>query len=139
MGRGERGEGRGLLGQGLSWEQDTDSAAPCHRPKFKQKEEEEEQEVENPLLVPLEEKSVLEERQTSLWFGKVSPTCGAGMREQPRLQQLPRAVLGLTPPSLGLTPPSLGLTPLFLFPGCLRWHRGRCRRGAGAGAGPDVG
>nr|XP_026654487.1 pre-rRNA processing protein FTSJ3 [Zonotrichia albicollis] len=41
------------------------------RTKFKQKEEEEEgQEVENPLLVPLEEKSVLEERQTSLWFGK---------------------------------------------------------------------
>ncbi|NXN58381.1 SPB1 protein, partial [Rynchops niger] len=41
--------------------------------KFKQKEEEEEEEgeeVENPLLVPLEEKSVLEERQTSLWFGK---------------------------------------------------------------------
>uniref|UniRef100_A0A8D0FMR7 pre-rRNA processing protein FTSJ3 n=1 Tax=Strix occidentalis caurina TaxID=311401 RepID=A0A8D0FMR7_STROC len=43
--------------------------------KFKQKEEEEEgEEGENPLLVPLEEKSVLEERQTSLWFGKVSPT-----------------------------------------------------------------
>ncbi|NXU48337.1 SPB1 protein, partial [Turnix velox] len=42
------------------------------RAKFKQKEEEEEegQEVENPLLVPLEEKSVLEERQTNLWFGK---------------------------------------------------------------------
>ncbi|NXM69904.1 SPB1 protein, partial [Serilophus lunatus] len=43
------------------------------RAKFKQKEEEEEQEgeeEENPLLVPLEEKSVLEERQTSLWFGK---------------------------------------------------------------------
>ncbi|NXG91799.1 SPB1 protein, partial [Stercorarius parasiticus] len=43
------------------------------RAKFKQKEEEEEEEggeVENPLLVPLEEKSVLEERQTSLWFGK---------------------------------------------------------------------
>lgn len=42
------------------------------RTKFKQKEEEKEggQEVENPLLVPLEEKSVLEERQTSLWFGK---------------------------------------------------------------------
>ncbi|XP_068068268.1 pre-rRNA 2'-O-ribose RNA methyltransferase FTSJ3 isoform X1 [Anomalospiza imberbis] len=45
------------------------------RAKFKQKEEEEEeneegQDVENPLLVPLEEKSVLEERQTSLWFGK---------------------------------------------------------------------
>ncbi|CAN8201948.1 unnamed protein product [Coccothraustes coccothraustes] len=41
------------------------------RTKFKQKEEEEEgQEVENPLLVPLEEKSVLEERQTNLWFGK---------------------------------------------------------------------
>ncbi|KAL9823766.1 pre-rRNA 2'-O-ribose RNA methyltransferase FTSJ3 isoform 1-T3 [Geothlypis trichas] len=42
------------------------------RTKFKQKEEEAEegQEVENPLLVPLEEKSVLEERQTSLWFGK---------------------------------------------------------------------
>uniref|UniRef100_A0A8C0EPJ6 pre-rRNA processing protein FTSJ3 n=1 Tax=Bubo bubo TaxID=30461 RepID=A0A8C0EPJ6_BUBBB len=39
--------------------------------KFKQKEEEEEgEEGENPLLVPLEEKSVLEERQTSLWFGK---------------------------------------------------------------------
>ncbi|NXW87921.1 SPB1 protein, partial [Alopecoenas beccarii] len=39
--------------------------------KFKQKEEEEEgEEEENPLLVPLEEKSVLEERQTSLWFGK---------------------------------------------------------------------
>ncbi|XP_041254983.1 pre-rRNA 2'-O-ribose RNA methyltransferase FTSJ3 [Onychostruthus taczanowskii] len=44
---------------------------PGKRAKFKQKkEEEEEQEVENPLLVPLEEKSVLEERQTSLWFGK---------------------------------------------------------------------
>ncbi|KAM9368919.1 pre-rRNA 2'-O-ribose RNA methyltransferase FTSJ3 [Phaethornis superciliosus] len=41
------------------------------RVKFKQKEEEEEEEKgENPLLVPLEEKSVLEERQTSLWFGK---------------------------------------------------------------------
>ncbi|XP_071584876.1 LOW QUALITY PROTEIN: pre-rRNA 2'-O-ribose RNA methyltransferase FTSJ3 [Heliangelus exortis] len=41
------------------------------RLKFKQKEEEEEEEkAENPLLVPLEEKSVLEERQTSLWFGK---------------------------------------------------------------------
>uniref|UniRef100_A0A8C0EPY8 pre-rRNA processing protein FTSJ3 n=1 Tax=Bubo bubo TaxID=30461 RepID=A0A8C0EPY8_BUBBB len=41
------------------------------RVKFKQKEEEEEgEEGENPLLVPLEEKSVLEERQTSLWFGK---------------------------------------------------------------------
>ncbi|NXK91660.1 SPB1 protein, partial [Formicarius rufipectus] len=40
------------------------------RAKFKQKEEEEGEEEENPLLVPLEEKSVLEERQTSLWFGK---------------------------------------------------------------------
>ncbi|NWQ90636.1 SPB1 protein, partial [Burhinus bistriatus] len=41
------------------------------RVKFKQKEKEEEgEEEENPLLVPLEEKSVLEERQTSLWFGK---------------------------------------------------------------------
>ncbi|NXP19116.1 SPB1 protein, partial [Scytalopus superciliaris] len=43
------------------------------RAKFKPKEEEEEEEEEeekNPLLVPLEEKSVLEERQTSLWFGK---------------------------------------------------------------------
>ncbi|XP_009070306.1 PREDICTED: pre-rRNA processing protein FTSJ3 [Acanthisitta chloris] len=42
------------------------------RAKSKQKEEEEEegQEGENPLLVPLEEKSVLQERQTSLWFGK---------------------------------------------------------------------
>ncbi|XP_062364183.1 pre-rRNA 2'-O-ribose RNA methyltransferase FTSJ3 isoform X1 [Cinclus cinclus] len=42
------------------------------RTKFKQKGEEEEgeQEGENPLLVPLEEKSVLEERRTSLWFGK---------------------------------------------------------------------
>uniref|UniRef100_A0A672UAB9 pre-rRNA processing protein FTSJ3 n=1 Tax=Strigops habroptila TaxID=2489341 RepID=A0A672UAB9_STRHB len=39
--------------------------------KLKQKEDEEEgEEQENPLLVPLEEKSVLEERQTSLWFGK---------------------------------------------------------------------
>ncbi|NXT22156.1 SPB1 protein, partial [Syrrhaptes paradoxus] len=39
--------------------------------KVKRKEEkEEEEEGENPLLVPLEEKSVLEERQTSLWFGK---------------------------------------------------------------------
>ncbi|NXR14145.1 SPB1 protein, partial [Semnornis frantzii] len=39
--------------------------------KFKQKEEEVEEEVEeNPLLVPLEEKSVLEERQASMWFGK---------------------------------------------------------------------
>ncbi|NWW53845.1 SPB1 protein, partial [Pedionomus torquatus] len=41
------------------------------RAKFKQKEEEEDgEEDKNPLLVPLEEKSVLEERQTSLWFGK---------------------------------------------------------------------
>ncbi|KAM4645607.1 pre-rRNA 2'-O-ribose RNA methyltransferase FTSJ3 isoform 1-T1 [Amazona ochrocephala] len=41
------------------------------RVKFRQKEDEEEgEEEENPLLVPLEEKSVLEERQTSLWFGK---------------------------------------------------------------------
>ncbi|XP_075299532.1 pre-rRNA 2'-O-ribose RNA methyltransferase FTSJ3 [Opisthocomus hoazin] len=41
------------------------------RAKFKQKEEEEEgEEEENPLLMPLEEKSVLEERRTSLWFGK---------------------------------------------------------------------
>ncbi|XP_053944700.1 pre-rRNA 2'-O-ribose RNA methyltransferase FTSJ3 [Cuculus canorus] len=42
------------------------------RGKLKQKEEVEEEgeEEENPLLVPLEEKSVLEERQTSLWFGK---------------------------------------------------------------------
>ncbi|KFQ28754.1 pre-rRNA processing protein FTSJ3, partial [Merops nubicus] len=45
------------------------------RVKFKQKEQEEKEEEEgeeeeNPLLVPLEEKSVLEERQTSLWFGK---------------------------------------------------------------------
>ncbi|GAB0199371.1 pre-rRNA 2'-O-ribose RNA methyltransferase FTSJ3 [Grus japonensis] len=41
------------------------------RVKIKEKEEEEEgEEEENPLLVPLEEKSVLEERQTSLWFGK---------------------------------------------------------------------
>ncbi|KAF1552210.1 pre-rRNA processing protein FTSJ3, partial [Eudyptula minor] len=41
------------------------------RVKFKQKEVEEEgEEEENPLLVPLEEKSVLEEQQTSLWFGK---------------------------------------------------------------------
>ncbi|XP_067398972.1 pre-rRNA 2'-O-ribose RNA methyltransferase FTSJ3 [Emydura macquarii macquarii] len=36
------------------------------RVTFQQPEEGE----ENPLLVPLEEKSVLEERQTSLWFGK---------------------------------------------------------------------
>uniref|UniRef100_A0A8C0IB63 pre-rRNA processing protein FTSJ3 n=1 Tax=Bubo bubo TaxID=30461 RepID=A0A8C0IB63_BUBBB len=43
----------------------------AHSILFKQKEEEEEgEEGENPLLVPLEEKSVLEERQTSLWFGK---------------------------------------------------------------------
>ncbi|KFR01139.1 pre-rRNA processing protein FTSJ3, partial [Opisthocomus hoazin] len=41
------------------------------RAKFKQKEEEEEgEEEENPLLMPLEEKSVLEERRTNLWFGK---------------------------------------------------------------------
>ncbi|NXJ67568.1 SPB1 protein, partial [Rostratula benghalensis] len=43
------------------------------RAKFKQKEEEEEEEgeeEENPLLVPLEEKSVVAERQTNLWFGK---------------------------------------------------------------------
>lgn len=89
---------------------------------MKQKEEEEEQEVENPLLVPLEEKSVLKERQTSLWFGKVSLTCEAGMMEQPRPEQLPRTVVGLTPHSLGLTSPSMGLTPLFPIPGRLRWH-----------------
>ncbi|NXC66766.1 SPB1 protein, partial [Anhinga anhinga] len=40
------------------------------RIKFKKQEEEEEEEEENPLLVPLEEKCELEERQTSLWFGK---------------------------------------------------------------------
>ncbi|XP_064030255.1 pre-rRNA 2'-O-ribose RNA methyltransferase FTSJ3 [Pogoniulus pusillus] len=38
--------------------------------KVKQKEEEKEEVEENPLLVPLEEKSVLEERQASMWFGK---------------------------------------------------------------------
>ncbi|NWS76928.1 SPB1 protein, partial [Crotophaga sulcirostris] len=35
-----------------------------------EEEEEEGEEQENPLLVPLEEKSVLAERQTNLWFGK---------------------------------------------------------------------
>ncbi|NWU95680.1 SPB1 protein, partial [Upupa epops] len=41
------------------------------REKFKQMgEEEEEGEEENPLLVPLEEKSVLEEQRTTLWFEK---------------------------------------------------------------------
>ncbi|XP_010222298.1 PREDICTED: pre-rRNA processing protein FTSJ3 [Tinamus guttatus] len=39
------------------------------RVTFEEQEESGEEE-ENPLLVPLEEKSVLEERQTSLWFGK---------------------------------------------------------------------
>uniref|UniRef100_A0A8C8SIK6 pre-rRNA processing protein FTSJ3 n=1 Tax=Pelusios castaneus TaxID=367368 RepID=A0A8C8SIK6_9SAUR len=43
------------------------SADSC-RVTFQQPVEEEGE--ENPLLVPLEEKSVLEERQTSLWFGK---------------------------------------------------------------------
>lgn len=50
---------------------DTDPATVCHRVK---PEVEEEDAEENPLLMPLEEKSVLEERQTSLWFGKVSPS-----------------------------------------------------------------
>uniref|UniRef100_A0A674JHL6 FtsJ RNA 2'-O-methyltransferase 3 n=1 Tax=Terrapene triunguis TaxID=2587831 RepID=A0A674JHL6_9SAUR len=40
----------------------------CLERTFQQPAEEEEE--ENPLLVPLEEKSVLEERQTNLWFGK---------------------------------------------------------------------
>lgn len=109
-----------------SWLGDADPAAVCHRAKFKQKEEEEEgEEVENPLLVPLEEKSVLEERQTSLWFGKVSPT-GPEMTGRPWPQQLLRSAL-------------CPLTCCSLSPGCLRWHRGRCGRGPGAGAVADVG
>uniref|UniRef100_A0A674JM46 FtsJ RNA 2'-O-methyltransferase 3 n=1 Tax=Terrapene triunguis TaxID=2587831 RepID=A0A674JM46_9SAUR len=40
----------------------------CLERTFQQPAEEEGE--ENPLLVPLEEKSVLEERQTNLWFGK---------------------------------------------------------------------
>lgn len=45
-----------------------------YRVTFDEREEEE----KNPLLVPLEAKSVLEERQTSLWFGKVGPYAGSG-------------------------------------------------------------
>lgn len=32
---------------------------------------EEEEEEENPLLVPLEEKAILQEEQANLWFSKV--------------------------------------------------------------------
>lgn len=96
-----------------SWLGSTDPAAACHRVKFKQKEVEEEgEEEENPLLVPLEEKSVLEEQQTSLWFGKVSPT-GPEMAGQPRPQQLPRSALR-------------PLTRCSPSPGRLCRHRGRC-------------
>jgi AdoMet-dependent rRNA methyltransferase SPB1 len=40
--------------------------------QFAQVEDEKEEEgEENPLLVPLEEKAVLQEEQASLWFSKV--------------------------------------------------------------------
>lgn len=81
---------------------DTDPATVCHRVKPEQEEEDKE---ENPLLMPLEEKSVLEERQTSLWFGKVSPS---GSEKA-----------GLFPSS-ALRP----LTPGSMSAGCLCWHRG---------------
>lgn len=120
-GRGQPGAGVSFgavpesgSGHTPSWLGGIDPAAVCHRVKFKQKEEEEEgAEEENPLLVPLEEKSVLEERQTSLWFGKVSPT-GPDMTGQPGPQQLPRSALC----------PLTGCSP---SPGRLCWHRGRCR------------
>lgn len=41
------------------------------RVQFAEVEEQIEEEEENPLLVPLEEKSVLQEEQASLWFSKV--------------------------------------------------------------------
>ncbi|XP_036613970.1 pre-rRNA 2'-O-ribose RNA methyltransferase FTSJ3 [Trichosurus vulpecula] len=40
------------------------------RVKFAEQQQEEEEEQENPLLVPLEEKAVLREEQTNLWFSK---------------------------------------------------------------------
>ncbi|XP_025051279.1 pre-rRNA processing protein FTSJ3 isoform X1 [Alligator sinensis] len=45
------------------------------KPKRVMFDEGEEEEEKNPLLVPLEAKSVLEERQTSLWFGKAPSLC----------------------------------------------------------------
>lgn len=90
--------GRGFLGSSSGVRQPaqpvlargTNPAGVRHRVKFKQKEEEEEEgkEEENPLLVPLEEKSVLEEQQTSLWFGKVSPA-GTGRTAWPWPQRTP--------------------------------------------------
>lgn len=92
MRAGETSLGReSSSGHTPSWLGGSDPGAACNRVKFKQKEdEEEEEEQENPLLVPLEEKSVLEERQTSLWFGKVSP---AGLTTAASAQQLPCVLL----------------------------------------------
>lgn len=39
--------------------------------RFAQVDDNKEEEGENPLLVPLEEKAVLQEEQASLWFSKV--------------------------------------------------------------------
>lgn len=39
--------------------------------RFTQVDDNKEEEGENPLLVPLEEKAVLQEEQASLWFSKV--------------------------------------------------------------------
>uniref|UniRef100_A0A674JJG2 FtsJ RNA 2'-O-methyltransferase 3 n=1 Tax=Terrapene triunguis TaxID=2587831 RepID=A0A674JJG2_9SAUR len=63
----------------------------------------EEEEEENPLLVPLEEKSVLEERQTNLWFGKVSAPVGREV-PGPEVGGVPAPVQRLQP---HLGPPAL--------------------------------
>lgn len=42
------------------------------------KADDKEEEEENPLLVPLEEKAVLQEEQASLWFSKVRGGRGQG-------------------------------------------------------------
>uniref|UniRef100_A0A8C3FZW4 pre-rRNA processing protein FTSJ3 n=1 Tax=Chrysemys picta bellii TaxID=8478 RepID=A0A8C3FZW4_CHRPI len=81
----------------------------------------EEEGEENPLLVPLEEKSVLEERQTNLWFGKVSSPVGREV-PGPEVGGVPASVQRLQPhlgpPALcwleqGLSPSAAVTAPLF--------------------------
>lgn len=45
---------------------------PVYSVRLAEADDEKEEEGENPLLVPLEEKAVLQEEQASLWFSKAS-------------------------------------------------------------------
>lgn len=95
----------------------------CCRGTFQQLAEEEGE--ENPLLVPLEEKSVLDERQTTLWFRKVSAPAG---------QEGPGPGVGGVPAPVQRLQPHLGSPTLcwleiglrWLWPVALWWQHSTC-------------